>query len=690
MVKSKLQPDNITYKEDKQIDDEDEGYAATLYEYTIYDMPLVIALGKEKYTYSSNYNVVYYPIYLIINQELHSKIGVFEVDSNQVINIIDADGDIDLNKGNIIIYVSKAYLQSINKPPVDNSEIEDIEKQKIKADENANTNVVDLTGDDENEEQDVMRLKNPTENVSASIKTASIQLKNGYFTHNIKTILPDKLPEENETSSIQANTEYKDSSAKYWIQKFAKNNQYGIIDNNGAGDCFFYVIRDAFQQIGQDTTVDILRSILAKEVTEDLFKEMRTVYLNFLAEFQERDKELKTIKKASDILKARVNKTENKIERKQIIDEAKTFVARYTKVKVEKDYAKELLDEYSYMKDIDSIEKLRTFIMTRNYWADTWAISTLERVLNIKLIILSEEAYADDDVDSVMQCGQLNDTVLETAGKFTPTHYIITSYTGRHYKLITYKEKNIFEFTEIPYDIKALVINKCIEKNAGPYYLIKDFYDLKNKLGYVDGDDEKEDEYLNKDLYDKAIVFMFKASSGAKPNAGMGPGEQIPNDAKLEFSALNKISNWRKMLDDSWAAPFTVESKRWNTVEHYYIGSQFKKGFPDFYQQFSLDSGSDISKDLELARAAGSKSGKLKERILRESKIKIDPDFFEVGINPRSQQERKTALTAKFTQNLDLKDVLIKTKMAKLVHFIRRDKFETDEMLMKLRKDFSI
>ena len=705
MVKSKIYPEEIIYKEDKTIDDEDIGYASTLYSYTIFGIPLEIALGKEKYKTSSSisssqkHDVVYYPIYLILHDEPKAKIGVFEVESHRVINIMDDEGDLDLTQGNVIIYATEKYLRNIIKTAeemqskkVDNDgEIEDIEKEKLKGETADKPGIVDLSEDneEEDEEADVMRLKIPDAKLSAAVQTANTNLQNGIFAQNTSISNPPTLPEENAEESNILKLEYQESSKNTWIQKFTKNAQYGIIDNEGAGDCFFAVVRDAFHQIGKDTTVNKLRSILSKEATEDLFKTVKTLYFNFLAEFQEREKELKTIKKSSDILKKRIDNSEYKNERKQIIDEAKLYVDKFKKTKDEKEEAKEILDEYIYAKDIESLEQMREFILTRNYWADTWAISTLERLLNVKIIILSEEAYKHGDVDSVMQCGQLNDPILETAGNFKPDYYIITCYTGRHYKLVTYKEKNIFTFREIPYDIKALVVNKCMERNAGPYNLIKDFNEFKTKLGYIndENDEENEDEYLNKDIYDKDIVFVFHANSNAKPKSGMGSGEQIPSDNRLAFNALNKITDWRKMLDDSWAAPFTIESTRWNTVEHYFLGSQFKKGFPDFYQQFSLDSGSDISKDLELAKAAGGKSGKLKDRILRESKIKMDPDFYEMGVNPRNQMERKKALTAKFSQNLDLKDALLNTQQAKLVHFIRGKEPEPDIMLMKLRKE---
>jgi hypothetical protein len=265
----------------------------------------------------------------------------------------------------------------------------------------------------------------------------------------------------------------------------------------------------------------------------------------------------------------------------------------------------------------------------------------------------------------------------------------MTAHTGNHYKLIAYKDKRILNFTEIPYDVKMLVINKCMERNAGPYALIKDFTDLKNRLGVVITDSAGEDESFDKDIYDKDVVFMFYKDSNHKPKPGFGSNEKIPVSQQSVYTKLNAIKDWRKMLDDSWSAPFTIEGHRFNSIEHYVLGSQYKKGFPDFFLQFALDSNSDISKDVETARAAGGKTGKHKDIALRNKTIKTDPDYYEVGVNPRYLQERNSALNAKFSQNLDLKQVLLETHKAKLIHFSRGKEPETDELLMKLRKHLS-
>jgi len=191
------------------------------------------------------------------------------------------------------------------------------------------------------------------------------------------------------------------------------------------------------------------------------------------------------------------------------------------------------------------------------------------------------------------------------------------------------------------------------------------------------------------DLYNRDTIFSFYSSSNGKVKPGKGSGESIkPNDI-VKFNVLSSIKDWRKKLDDSWVTPFNVDGHRWSSAEHYFLGAQFKKGFPDFYLKFSLDSNSDISKDIELAKIAGSKSGKTKDKVLREDKIKIDPDFFTIGKEPVFEAERKKALIAKFNQNLDLKNMLLETKDAKLVHFERGKGHIPDMMLMKVRRELA-
>ena len=64
--------------------------------------------------------------------------------------------------------------------------------------------------------------------------------------------------------------------------------------------------------------------------------------------------------------------------------------------------------------------------------------------------------------------------------KFKPKYYIIASYTGNHYMLVTYKNKRLFNFGNLPFAIKELVMTKCMEGESGIYSLIPKFKKLKN------------------------------------------------------------------------------------------------------------------------------------------------------------------------------------------------------------------
>jgi hypothetical protein len=676
MVKSQIKPNEVTYLENRDIDDEDIDYSASVYSYDIFNTPIEIALGKEKYTYMKH-DIVYYPLYLIVDEAPVAKIGVFELDTHMVLKVQDEEGDIDLSKGKLVVFsfVTKEYLSKI-----ENKESEVIDKII----DNGIKEKVEI-------EEDITTIKIPTQTISREEERIQDKLKQGIFKKDPNMKTPITLQEESKTDAEEIKKEFKESKRNQWIANCLKNNYYDIIDNEGAGDCFFAVIRDAFEQIGQITTVDKLRALLAEEATPEIFENYRELYVNFLGEVQAKDAEMKNVKKTGTELKKRKDMTLNRDESKQIVEQAKQIVTTYNKLKGEKEDIEEMLKEFVFMEGIDSIEKFREVLQTQKYWADTWAISTLEKKLNIKVILLDKQSYTSNDLDSVLNCGQLNDADLEKQGRFAPDYYIMTSYLGWHYQLITYKNKRIFKFGEIPYDIKALVINKCMERNAGPYYLIREFRTLKRQMGLPadtgspHGDNEDEDN-ITKDLYDTEIVFSYHSSSSSQPKAGAGLHESIPKMKMMDFNMLNKNKecfDWRKRLDDSWISPFELDGQRWASVEHFLLGSRYKKGFPDFYSKFAMNSESNISKDVVMARAAVGESGKYKDEILRARAIKQDADYKE------TPEERMRALDAKFNQNLDLKMLLKATMLAKLHHFKRGQEPIIDVSMMTVRKNLT-
>ena len=187
---------------------------------------------------------------------------------------------------------------------------------------------------------------------------------------------------------------------------------------------------------------------------------------------------------------------------------------------------------------------------------------------------------------------------------------------------------------------------------------------------------------FHSDLYDDNTVFQFYSKSGDKPRPGSGAGEKIGVEGAKAYAELRQIPSWRRKLSNFWTEEFQLDGHKWLSVEHYYQASKFKRNNPDFFLQFSLDSGSELSKDPVLAKAAGSKSGKYKGKELREKSITIDTDFF----SGRNKTEMEYAMKAKFEQNSDLGRLLKATKKAKLNHFSRGSPPIVFEELMKVRK----
>lgn len=705
MVSSKLNS-NINYIEKKTIDPEDIGHDSCFYAIEAYDVPILIVLGKQKYTYS-NKDVIYYPIYIVEDETIKAQIGVYESSLKNTIQLVDEDGDIDIEKmGEPLFYsfLDKDFILKSKSNPnnyLNNNDIKFLHNDEKKEKKGEHLEKLVEEPDEDDDELDATTLKVVKQKLSDEKEKTDQIIEKGIFTVDKDFKQPELLKEETETEADKFKIEYKESSSNNWIEKFLRNNNYGIIDNEGQGDCFFAVIRDAFTHIGQKTTVSKLRALLSSHLTESVYKENRKLYDDFEMEKQEIKKKLTELKNTNDLYSKRIKKITDKKEIEKMIEEIKEIKEIYKKNAIELKETTRLQGEYiGFMKDIDTMEKYRNYITTSQFWADSWAISTLENLLKVKIIILSEESYKEKAFDNVLNCGEIhsefivnNDYEYNKMKSFEPNFYIITTYNGTHYKLVTYKKKHIFTFPEIPYDIKIMIVNKCLERNSGMYYLIQDFRDFKAKLGLEpdEGNPLKEEEEYDDDeaelfnhLYNKSTVFVFHSKSlDAKP--GKGTGEKINNERINEFVTLSKNKEWRRKLDDMWIeAPFMIDNHKWLSVEHYIQGSKFKKGFPDFYSQFSLDHPSELSKDPDIAKSVGDFT-KSKYKNLRPKNVKIDVDY-HLGREPI---ERETAIRAKFESNEDLKQILISTKDALLKKFIRRKPAMADTILMKIRNELS-
>lgn len=667
MVQSKIDK-TINYPETKELEDEDKDYDADLFEISIHGLDTIIAVGQMKYTFIDK-NVVYFPVYVIKDERVHSQIGVYEILSDRQPSIYDEDGDIDVDKlGELLLYsfVDKEYIKADDKPEdVEEEEDEEHEDygEEERDDEEGEDEDDDGDGDGDEEEED-----------------------DGDVPYGFSP-----LQGQNAEQAKRERDAYKKVARSGWVADFMKNNNYRIVDNEGGGDCLFATIRDGLARVGITTTVSELREKLAHEANEDIFQGYKMLYDMANNEYNDATRIAKDLAKKHREIKKRAESPGTVREDKlKLIKEAKTIQEDHKRIMRERNHAKNMRTEYAFMTGIENLEQFKDKVKTCEFWGETWAISTLERVLNIKLILLSRENWRAKDLDNVLLCGQLNDTILESRGSFEPTHYIITEFQGYHYTLVTYKSRGAFTFDELPFDIKKLVVDKCLEKQSGPYYLIPDFRRFMDEINIVppssspNDDEDEEDEITGSELYDDSTVFQFYSRS-ANQAPGKGSGEKIKPSDMAKYAELASIPDWRKRLSNFWVESFELDGHQWASVEHYYQASKFKENNDAFYMSFSLDMNpeGELSKDPAMAKGAGGKSGKFKGKLVRPREIKIDPDFF----SGRHKEEMKRAQEAKFKQNEDLKLMLLATHDAKLQHFVRGSPPVIFTELMEIRKE---
>jgi predicted NAD-dependent protein-ADP-ribosyltransferase YbiA (DUF1768 family) len=668
MVLSKIDSD-VSYPELKSVDTSDLKMEANLYQLEIKGVDVIIAVGSAKNTFEDK-NIMYFPIYLVKFNNKVVQIGVYEIKASDYMSLLDEDNNLDVEKINdplIYSFVTEKFLNKTALKP-------DVPLLRLPSKKSEEGEEKDE--DEEEEEEKVENEYNEFYEIPEERKDIFV------FTKGVP--LPPLLNEETAKQAKDYKEKYHANPKDTWVAKFMKNKFYDIIDNEGGGDCLFATIRDAFSSIAQHTSVNKLRKKLSKDVTEKVFLNYKEHYDMYNAALIRDTQLIKELEAEYLMLQQRFAEVIDRNEQKLISSEAKKVKEQHDRLVKEKKVTVEILREYKFMKGIDTLEAFKTKIRHCDFWADDWAITTLERILNIKFILMSSEIFKSGDMKNVLQCGHLSDETLLQRGRFTPEFYIIVDHTGSHYKVISYKKKMIFKFSEIPYDMKKMIADKCMEKNAGPFAIIPDF--IKFKTGHV-RQEMKETQYEDlsesklRGLYNDDIVLQFYSKSLDKPLPGKGSGEKIPSERLKEYSELATIPQWRKKLSNFWVQPFSLDNHQWASVEHYYQGSKFKKTSPDFYLSFSLDSGTDLSKDPAMAKGAGGKSGKYKSELLRPIEVSVDSDFF----GSRHKKEMYAAQYAKFSQNEDLKNLILATNEAKLTHFMRGKEPAVFDELMLVR-----
>jgi predicted NAD-dependent protein-ADP-ribosyltransferase YbiA (DUF1768 family) len=545
---------------------------------------------------------------------------------------------------------------------------------------------VDDIDDSEESGSDTASEKNPGPNVDAVIRDVT-------------------LPTQTKVLADKERAEYvhsEETGRDVWIQQYMKNRHFGIEDNEGGTDSLFACIRDALLSQGNTTlTIEQMRVKLASMATKELFQDYIKHYNKYLALLKQASEQFQEKKKQGDELKERIKgKHLSPTDMLKVKTEMTRNAAEQREKNKRVDFLKDIVTkQYGYMRQTESkFDNFKTILTTRTFIPDAWALRALERAYNISIIRMSEERFKDGDLDNVIVCGDRAADApglglgMVTTSTYKPSIFIVVSVDEHNtYRLIRYRTKGSFSFVELPYDIRTQIVTKCIEDPETEFAFLPQFKRVleiypssQSQSGGGGGggrhkstDDDAETANRTRDV---PVFQIYNRSGNDKP--GHGAGEYVPAGMQHLFVPLSSHPHWRRSLTNMAESPFVLDRRTWFSVEHYYQGSKFKKHNHDFYLQFSMDSKSEISKNPELARAAGSDTGIFHGKLYRPKAVTIDRDFFSGG---RGAEALSSAMEAKFRQHTDLRNILLGTLNARIYHFQRGERPILFKPLLQIR-----
>ena len=665
----------VEYAIINNIDKSDLNHEAYVYNAKIYNKHIKFVLGTPRFDFLSN-NIMYFNIYLANNGSVVSKIGIYETNNTDYASLLDSNGDVDLNK------MSEPIIFSFAKPLIMNNYelVDKFETMSNASDFNSTddgSNISDVesinTSDDETDDIGAINEK-PLKLISESYDLM-------------------ELNSQTKEESDYEISKYEEDPTHKWINNYLRSNKYDILDNEGGGDCFFAVLRDALRSIKIDTTVKSIREKLANEVTEEILATYKEFFELFYNSMKTTQTQLKEHKKKHLTLKKMITATSDGPDKIKMISDVKSNFDKLSSISDQNKELEELTREFEFMKDVVTVDDLKKIIseVGGKYWADNWALVTLERLYKVKFIVLSQDHFLNGEKELVLQCSEGDKKLLEQ-GIFEPSYYIMTDYIkGTHYKLITYDKntkRGALTFNELPYRIKELVLEKCMEKGAGLYVLIPDFKAFANTNGVQTSTISKTSKYdslvntktpKSQDYNDSIIIQIYSKSKHEK--VGEGSGESIKPELKtsknvLELNNKKKYPEWRKKLDNDFlVSNLVIDGNNWSSVKHYMLGSRFKE-LVDLYGKFMKngDVGANTEEALKLYNSNIVKKS-VKTVILNDDEFKkIESSLLE------------KALYSKFTQNDELREILLLTGEA-LINVFKQTKGAIQALeLMKVRK----
>ena len=342
MINSIIDP-SITYDETLKVTDEDLEHSASVYESEILGKRVEFVLGKKK----EKCKLAYFIAYVVLKSGSVRPIGVFELESDKMDDALDDEGDIDIDALKGPILFSNVDLSNAVEPDDDEEEeTSDDEQTESVAPDSVAPDSHDSKTEQHQQHQQPKQADNGSEAVTTS--TDEPDIPNA-----------DREQEDKERETV---------ATGLWIQRFMQNKNYGILDNEGGGDCLFAVIRDAFEQKGIQYTVGDLRKKLSDEVTEETFLNYKTLYDSFLASIKETKAKLKEISAENNALKNKFVEQDDEREQIKIVEAAKKLKEKFYRLKDELAVSQQMLEEQKFMASVSSLDQFKAVLNTCRFW----------------------------------------------------------------------------------------------------------------------------------------------------------------------------------------------------------------------------------------------------------------------------------------------------------------------------------
>ena len=575
MVKSRISLQDVVYIEDPSIELEDKSKELAQYTIPLFEYPKnTIALGK-KCTRLEKKGIIYHNCYLITNNN-GIKVGVFEFPRHHYESYLEHENPNEIMCSKLLPHL---LLFSDARQHVQQSQ--------------------------------------HTLNAGKTLSTLE-----PYTTARLALPHVETMP----FSLDMVKPDIQDDSHYLGIANIS------YLSNTDLVSCLSMVLYKYLNQTEKETTA-YLNGILADHISASMFDTLKTMYVILQEKQQSNKVRLKEVKQSLlENKKAIKNIHEQDVEFQTMMEDIKTFTMQSQHIQANQKYIKSLLKDKEYLQNIEDLQTFKEYIKSGEYVCEPWTIDIFERLMNIKIILLSK------DIPQWLVCSRQS-PFPHNMSLFNPMYYVVLEFVDNEYSIMQVNGVSLLTFQSLPLVIKDLVMNRCLEQSEGLYANIPLFVKYKQfKLTKEQQQDLKEPVLDLEPDKDRLVISDTLKKHG---NPGTVPFERMEFEHLID-SQLVRDKQWREKLADNYMksdARFKLGDRDWASVNHYVTAQQLKQRDPKKSDKLSLNTGSSLSK-------------------------KVIP--YMLG----DDNDRYGAVFAKFSQNPQLKDMLLQTGDAELYMYI--------------------